>query len=467
MIHFGTGGFRGVIGDDFTKANIKLVAEGLSIMIHEDKSDKPVYIGYDYRFMSEQAAIYMADTLAANGIEVLLSDSPSPTPTVMEASKAMNNDYGIMITSSHNPYYYNGIKLFQKEGMDAEKSVTDRLEKIISGLTSWHTMNYIDAIKQGKIRKTDILHPYLNNILNYVSPVKGKKSLKILLDPIYGTGALTLKPTLESMGITGITVIHEQHDVLFGGLLPNPIEENMDKDRKILLDGEYDFAVGTDSDCDRIAVLDEKGNYIGANDILASIYYYLVKYRHEKGDIVKNLATSNLIDALADKLGFKCHEVDVGFKNISAGMKDYDCLLGGESSGGLTMRGYIFGKDSTFATALFAEMVSAIGKPVSEIIEEVHDFASFHKRSYEDQAGYANKEKIISAAEKMCPHFLEKPVDIRHINNNFKYYFKNGDWALLRFSGTEPLIRIFFETDNPNNAKNDIEAIKSFIREND
>lgn len=468
MIQFGTGGFRGVIADDFTKSNIQLIAQGISNIYSERKYKKPILIGYDFRFCSKEASQWIAEVLAGNQIPVLLSNEPSPTPAIMQQSKIMDNEFGIMVTASHNPYWFNGVKLFQKEGMDAEKELTDELEKEIEDVKKVHKVSFDDAIQNGKIQYVSVLKPYLEYIQRFLLIDQNKKDTRILIDPIYGTGLLTLKPTLEEMGFENIKVIHNEHNPLFGGLLPNPIEKNMLADKEIVLKDHYDICIGTDSDCDRLSILDEKGNFVDANEILASIYYYLIKYRHEKGDIVKNLATSNLVDAVAKKFGYQCHEVDVGFKNISSGIKEYDALLGGESSGGLTMRGYIYGKDSTFASALFLEMVSNMKKPVSEIIKEVREFAQFNKVSYEDSIRFKNREKIMRACVKDFPNFSEKKFIFKKITNNFKYYFPSGGWALIRFSGTEPLIRIFIESDKKKDVcLKDIEAIKTFIRKHD
>lgn len=468
MIQFGTGGFRGVIADDFTKANIQSIAQGIANIYKEREYHKPIIVGYDFRFCSKEASEWIAEVLSGNDIPVLLSSEPSPTPAVMQQSKVRDHEFGIMLTASHNPYWFNGVKLFQKEGMDAEKSLTDELEKKIAEVKDIKALPLKHALEEGKISYLSILPPYLSYIEQFLHIKKAKKELKILVDPIYGTGLLTLEPTLRKMGFENIKVIHNEHNPLFGGLLPNPIEKNMMADKELLLKEHFDICLGTDSDCDRLSILDEKGNFVDANEILASIYYYLVKYRGEKGDIIKNLATSNLVDAVANKLGYQCHEVDVGFKNISSGIKEYDALLGGESSGGLTMRGYIYGKDSTFASALFLEMVSNMDKPVSEIMKEVRDFASFKKVSYEDSITFENKEKIKEACRKSLPSFSEKGAIVKEINNNFKYYFPTGDWALIRFSGTEPLIRIFVESEKKKeDCLKDIQAIKDFVIQHD
>ena len=447
MIHFGTGGFRGIIGETFTQENIKKIAQGLANIYRKEKANKPILVGYDFRSFSLESSVWVSEVLLGNGIPVLLSKEPSPTPTIMEENKRLGNEFGVMITASHNPYNFNGIKIFEKEGMDAEKELTDRLEKEIASLKYIHEISLEEGKRLHLLEETYPLENYLGNILKFIKMDKECPKTKILLDPLYGTGSLTLKKTLTKMGFTNIDEIHGGRDSKFGGLLPNPTKNNMEKDKEFFLKGQYDIGIGTDSDCDRIAILDEKGNYVDANEILGALYYYLIVYRGMKGDIVKNIATSDLLDALATKLGFFCHEVDVGFKNISAAMKKYDALLGGEGSGGLTMRGYIFGKDSTFATALFLEMVANLGKPVSKIIEETNRFANFKKIVLEDSLSFTNKDLIVQKLGEGSLPFAKEIKSFQHLNNNWKCRFQNGDWCLIRFSGTEPLMRLFLETD--------------------
>ena len=464
MLEFGTGGFRGIIADDFNKTNLKLIAQAISDIYHERNYHTPIYLGDDYRFMSDYASVWISETLQANNIKVIISKSEVTTPEIMYTCKKNNVDFGIMITASHNPYFYNGVKVFQQEGMDAEKVLTDLIEKKINSLKEYKTSPLQEGIRNNLISYIDIHDDFINNIASFLTPIKNK-NIKVLIDPLYGTGSITLGHLLNTMGIKNPTIINNTHDPLFGGMVPNPTKINLIKDASLVKENHYDLAISTDSDCDRLGVLDENGNYVDANEILASLYYYLVKYRGEKGDIVKNLATSNLVDKVAEKLGYKCHEVDVGFKNISSAIKKYDALIGGESSGGLTIRNYIFGKDSTFASALFLEMVSNLNKPVSKIIKEVKDFASFHYIILEDQMDYKDKEYILKTCKEKQPKFTYKLKNEVHLNNNYKYYFEDGSWALLRFSGTEKVIRIFVEMPNYEDAKENVKIIKDFVTE--
>lgn len=259
--------------------------------------------------------------------------------------------------------------------------------------------------------------------------------------------------------------LNSTRDALFGGKMPNPIESNLDALKKVVIEEKYDIGFATDSDGDRLGLIDEKGNYVSSNEILAALYYYLVKYHHEKGDIVKNLATSNLIDLMAQKLGFKCHEVDVGFKNITHTMAKYDCLIGGESSGGLTIRGYVHGKDSVFAITLFLAMMSEIKKPVSEIIKEVREFSSYNQFVIEDFISYRkeNESKILEFLNKTKPPFALDVKKVETYGRNYKYYFEDNQWILIRLSGTEPVFRIFSEMNNEKMAKEDIVRLREFV----
>ena len=465
MIRFGTGGFRGIVGQTFTQENVKKIAQALANVYRKENAKNPILVGYDFRMLSLESSVWVSEVLLGNGVPVLLSKEPTPTPTIMEESKRLGNEFGVMITASHNPFNFNGVKIFEKDGMDAEKPLTDLLEKEILSLSGIQECSLEEGRQTGLLEETYPLKRYLNNILSFIHIKNKSPQTKILLDPLYGTGSLTLKKILTSMGFTNIDEIHGGRDSKFGGLLPNPTKDNMEKDKAFFLKGKYDIAIGTDSDCDRIAILDEKGDYVDANEILGALYYYLIAYRGMKGDIVKNIASSDLLEALALKLGCACHEVDVGFKNISAAMREYDALLGGEGSGGLTMRGYIFGKDSTFATALFLEMVANLGKPVSKIIEESNKFAHFNKIVLEDSLSFESKEMVLQRIGEGHFPFEKEIRSVEHLNNNWKYRLQNGDWFLLRFSGTEPLMRLFLETNKENEEKglNFLKQIKDFL----
>ena len=459
-IKFGTGGFRGVIGDDFIKENIKKIAQAICNLANENNLKKEIIIGYDYRFLSSEASKWIAEVFIANNFKVNLCLTATPSPAIMYYVNRHSLDIGVMITASHNPYIFNGIKVFTTGGYDADVSFTNKLEKMIN---SEILVNDCIFEKQNNVKFVDGITDYVNNILSFVN-VKNNNT-KICFDNLNGVGILSIKPLLEKIGVKNTIILNENRDPLFRGLLPNPIEVNLNDLKRNVLENKCDFGFASDSDADRLGIIDEKGHYVSSNEILASLYYYLVKYKGLKGDIVKNCATSNLIDKVASKLGYKCHEVDVGFKNITSKMHEVDALIGGESSGGLTIRNYIHGKDTTFAFSLFLEMVTNLQKPVSEIIKEVYDFAEFHNYVVEDFISYCkeDEERIISYLNNIHPSFSEEIIEFTHLNRNYKFRFKDDKWMLIRLSGTEPVFRIFAEMSSEEEAKNNIEILRKFI----
>lgn len=460
MIEFGTGGFRGVIGDTFTKENIELTAGALAQVMREDgKTGLPVAVGYDRRFMSETAAEWFAERLRGEGINVILSDRATPTPAVMYTVASRGLNYGAMFTASHNPYYFNGIKLFTEGGADADEAFTSRVEGAARAL---QTCANKSAQRGASIAKDNFLNGYLAFIRTFLSDTLCGNSVNILYDALHGVGAESIFCLAAYYKFKNFTLIHGERDAFFGFSLPNPTEEVM---RDIYREngGGYDFIMATDSDADRLGIVDEKGKAVSNNDILGALYYYLHRYRGMKGAVVKNCATSLLLDKLAEKFGEKCCEVDVGFKNISRKMTETDALLGGESSGGLTVRGYIHGKDSVFSSMLFAEMVVAMKKPVSEIIREVHEFAGYSLCAEERAVGVRSLSDVKEFLGKHTPSLTETVKKAASFGRNYKYELENG-WALLRMSGTEPVLRIFAETESESKTQHILNELEDSLK---
>lgn len=467
-IHFGTGGFRGVIGDDFNKKNIQLIAQAIADIVSENnQKDRPIIVGYDNRFMSDYAAKWFIEVLTGNGIKCFLYDHSVPTPAVMSSTRDAENYYGVMITASHNPYYFNGIKVFTFGGYDADVTFTTSVEEHISQVKEIKTMNELLARQKGLLEDYTNLGSYLSHIKSFIDPEVTKNNLRVLYNNMNGVGVIGLKPMAEKLHIYRFTIMNEDHDAFFGFNLPNPTQAALVGEfSETVVNQQYDLGMATDSDGDRLGIIDEKGNYVSANEILASIYKYLITKRGYKGDIVKNCATSVLVDLVAESLGYKCHEVDVGFKNITAGMKQFDALLGGESSGGLTMRGYIYGKDATFSGAFFLEMVIKENKPVSEIMRELKESVGYDYNFFEDFITLnVDAKKVLDYMTQNLPKLSYKYEDVRIFGRNIKFLFKDRQWLLLRLSGTEPAFRIFAEFKDKKEALKLVEELKSYISE--
>ena len=467
MIKFGTGGFRGVIGDDFNRQNVCIIAQALSKIIKDDSSFLPVVIGYDNRFMSDYFAGWMAEVFAANGVKCYLYTHQVPSPAVMCATRDLQLDYGIIITASHNPFQFSGVKLFLRGGVDADVAFTNRMEQYIEKIecepNTVLKMPLFKAKKEGLVQDFSNINEYVSHIKKYINPEIRNNNLKILFDNICGVGYVALERLSKEFNIQRFDVLHRNHDAFFAFKLPNPTKETLFSIKDEVIDGNYDYAMATDSDGDRLGILDENGNYVDNNDILASLYYYLVKYKGLKGDVVKNCATSVLLDKLAKNFGYKCHEVDVGFKNISSKMRETNALIGGESSGGLTCRGYLYGKDSSFSASLFMEMRIIMDKPVSQIVEECHNFANYNYCTSEDQMKIPESDRYKMALRYKNPKFNREVKEKQVYGNNIKFIFDNDCWALLRFSGTEPLLRVFVEAESRVECDRIMKILKNFV----
>ena len=469
MIKFGTGGWRAVIGYDFICDNIRLVAEGiLRLAKEQNKLSKPIIIGYDRRFLSDSAAKWVAEVLAEGGIEVWFLNRSAPTPLIMHTVKDKGLYFGIEITASHNPANYNGIKLFVEEGRDAPLEVTERIEEIIGEIGS-EPVKFTDfdkAVEDGRV-------VYLQNPFNkFLDDIIGlldmnalrERGLRVLFDTMHGSGAYPLQVILHTARCT-IDTINLNKDAYFGGIMPAPTEQTLSMLSDMVIKGDYDFGIAMDGDGDRLGIVDKNGRYINANEILCMLYYYLVKYKGWKGAVVRNLATTHMLDKIAESFGEKCCEVPVGFKHISSKLDEVDAVLGGESSGGLTVRGHIYGKDSVYAASLFCEMVSVVGKSPTEIIGELE--AEYGKyEMVEDNLCFAPEYKTVINEiifdEKKLPDF-GKPVARVSYEDGCKVYFEDDSFVICRFSGTEPLLRIFAESSDAETARGYIDAFRKFL----
>ncbi|ADQ45017.1 phosphoglucomutase/phosphomannomutase alpha/beta/alpha domain I [Caldicellulosiruptor kronotskyensis 2002] len=468
MIKFGTGGWRAIIGDDFTKENIQKVAQAVSIYMKEKGIDSDgIVLGYDRRFLSDKAARWFSEVLSANGIKVFFINKVAPTPLVMFTVKKLNTKFGATVTASHNPADYNGIKLFIEEGRDAPFEVTSEIETIANSLLSdsIKRLKFEKAIENGWIEIIDPFDDYIDAILSMIDieAIK-KRKLRILLDPMYGVSRTSLQ-TILITARCDVDTIHERHDTLFGGRLPSPTTSTLYRLKHLVVEKGYDLGIGTDGDADRVGIIDEIGNFIHPNDILVLLYYYFLKYKGWKGPVVRNLATTHLLDRIASSFGEKCYEVPVGFKYISAKMEETGAIIGGESSGGLTIKGHIKGKDGIFAATLLVELICKTGRKLSEILEEIHRIYGIlymveNDFSFEPE----EKEKIweILFDKKHLPDF---PFEISNVSyiDGVKVYFKNGGWVLARFSGTEPLLRIYSEMEEKVHAEEVCKIFAEFL----
>ena len=467
MIEFGTGGWRAIIGDLFTRDNIRRVACALARrMQREGAAQAGMCIGYDRRFLSRESAIWFSEVMAGEGVKLYFVNLAAPTPQIMFTVKHMNLPYGAAVTASHNPAIYNGIKLFTRGGRDATQDVTDAIGREANALHAEdiRSIGFDLAREQGLISFIDPRDAYLDSIMAQIDmdAIRARRP-RIELDPMYGvslTGLMTILYTARC----DVDVINDRHDAFFGGHLPAPNPDTLRDLQGIVRDHHADIGIATDGDADRLGIIDEKGSYVPANLVLVLLYYYLLKYKGWRGAAVRNIATTHLLDRVAETFGQKCYEVPVGFKHISSAMDAHDALIGGESSGGLTVRGHISGKDGLYAASLLVEMLCVSRKPLSALVREIYDtFGEMHMAEYDWALTEQRREDShrLLMVEKRLPDF-GLPVARVNYMDGCKVYFEDG-WIIARFSGTEPRVRVFAERDTLTNARQLVKAMADFV----
>jgi len=468
MIKFGTGGWRAVIADGFTKENIRLLIAGLCVLMEkEGHSGATICLGYDRRFLSKESMFWAAEVLAGYGFRPYIINRSVPTPLIMFTVKQMGLPYGLAVTASHNPAIYNGIKIFTAGGRDAEKAVTQKVEAEIAKLQpeDVKSIPYAEALASGIIREGYPFNEYIDSILSMVDTDKIRQSrLRVAIDPMYGVGLSSLRTILLTCRCD-VDVLHEQHDTLFGGRMPAPSADALKLLSNYVVDNRCHLGIAMDGDADRLGVIDEYGAYLHANTLLVLLYYYFLQYRAWRGPCVRNNSTTHLLDRVAADFGQTCYEVPVGFKYISAKMAETDAIIGGESSGGMAVKGHIPGKDGIYAAALLVEMLAITGKSIGQLYREItqkygvlyYDEASCKMTPERKQELH---QRIFQAHQ--IPSF---PETITHINweDGCKVCFDDGSWVICRFSGTEPLLRIAAEGNTMHQIRNYIQRWQNFM----
>lgn len=458
IIKFGTGGWRAVIGEGFTFHNVRRLSQALASQVLVTGAEKQgVLIGYDRRFLADAAAQASAEVFAGNNIPVILLPEPAPTPLVTYATAETGSAYGLAFTASHNPPEWNGLKVFKQDGSLLLDEETNAVEELANALRSEDVVKIEAdlATKAGLIREQDYTNEYVDAVESFVDMEAIRKAgLKVAVDPMYGVGEVTIDIVLTEARCR-VTTIHGRHDPLFGGRSPAPDMEALGLLTHQVREGKYDLGLATDGDADRIAIVDETGSYIPVNDLLLLLYWYMHEVRGEKGPVVRNLATTHMLDRLAHAFGEECIEVPVGFKHVAAAMVDHGAILGGESSGGLTIRGHILGKDGILSSALIVEMLAVTGKSVSSLLAGVFEKVG-RLYSAELNLPATPEMKVLfprHLQEHEITHLGSFPVESISTMDGTKFVLPDDQWLLLRFSGTEPLLRVFSEASTPEGAR--------------
>lgn len=475
MIQFGTGGWRAVIGDEFTKANVRLLAQALADRVNAQAASRPdgttgrVVIGYDRRFLSDVAAWWAVEVLVANAVPVTIIDRPCPTPTTMWTVRNLEAAYGLAVTASHNPALYNGIKLFLPGGRDADVEVTDDLAAHANALNEGD----VRSVEPHVARTSELvtvqtsLNWYLDAIIDKLDVDTIRHAgMHVVLDPMFGVSETSLQTILLTARCQ-VDVIHDRHDPLFGGRMPSPTEGTVTALRHAVLESGADLGIATDGDADRLGIIDDKGTYLTPNQVLVLLYDYLLTRKGWTGPAVRNMSTTHLLDRVAEAHGQTCYEVPVGFTWISAKMAETDAVIGGESSGGLTVRGHVPGKDGVYAGSLLVEAVAASGRTLSELYADIVErYGDLHM--VEAAYGFTAERRRELSTRIFESHDLPDVTALGHSvdrvawEDGCKVYVTGGGWATIRFSGTEPLLRVFCEMPTRDEAQALAEAIAAY-----
>lgn len=463
VIKFGTDGWRGIISDNFTFENVRRVAQAIAdyynsrIRAAEKRAPK-IAVGYDTRFLSDKYAKRVSDVLMENGIEVVLSHKALPTPALSFAVTDRKLDAGIMITASHNPPEYNGIKIKTALGGAAGVEITKEVENLIEngpGLGKEGT---------GKITETDLTGDYIKFLRKYIDLPKIKDSrFKVLVDPMHGSGNCFIREILKG---TKINLEFTRQDInpSFGGLRPEPLPENLLNTRKILKKRKFDLCLVLDGDADRIAAITGKGEFISPQKILGMLILHLVENRGESGAVVKTIVGTTMLDMITKALNLKLYETPVGFKYISELMLKEDVLVGGEEAGGIGFKNYIPERDGSLAGLLLLEMMSCRKKPIDTILKEMeHKFGRYY---------YLKDDLKLENLNADVRNFkdIKKLLDMEVVQvkdyDGVKLICNDGSWLMVRGSGTEPIMRIYSESRSLSKSKKLLEFGKKFILEN-
>ena len=465
-IRFGTDGWRALIAEEFTFANVARCAQGLSRYLKErGTADRGLVVGYDTRFLSAEFAATVAGVCASEGIKVLLCTKPAPTPVVSYNVLHHNTAGAAIITASHNPAQWNGFKFKPEYAGSATQEITDRLEAAIGELGP------IDpaVIERGRaselVSDLDPTPPYLASIANQVDLAAIRKAgFSVVVDAMFGAGAGYL-PQLLSGDKTTVEELHGYPNPAFPGMeQPEPIAHNLTEIMTRIPEAGASVGIALDGDADRVGIIDERGQFITTLNVFSLLALYQLENKGQRGALVKGVTSSKMLNKMGDMFGVDVHEMRVGFKNIGPKMTEVDALIAGEESGGFAFRGHIPERDGILSGLYILEYMAVAGKTPSQLVEHLFDRVGahyFHRRDVDFRAEDRDtiQEKVNNPALDRIGEFVV--VDSDNIDGR-RLHFEGG-WIAARFSGTEPLLRIYAEANSPENVTKMLDAASEYL----
>jgi len=467
VIKFGTDGWRGKIAEDFTFANVRLCAQGVaSYLIDAGKAGRGMVVGYDTRFASEDFAAAVAEVLAGNGIAVYLVDRPTPTPVISYAILARKAAGAINITASHNPPGDSGFKVRSEYAGAASPETLAEIEKRIERAHHVEQLPFAEATRKGLIEVFDPAPAYLGHLGDMIDLQAVRQAkLKVVVDSMWGAGMGWLKGILRGSRVQ-VTEIHGQRNPLFPRMArPEPIAVNLRGLSASVRARKADVGLATDGDADRVGLVDEHGQFINQLQAYALLAYYLLEVRGWRGPIVKTLSTTSMLEKLGRIYAVPVYETGVGFKYVAPKMLETDAMIGGEESGGYAFRNHMPERDGILAALFFLDLIVQTGKTPSQLVEWLFSLVGPHYYDRLDTSYPLAQRAAISQRMLANPpkEIDGSPVVRIQTDDGFKYHLADGSWLLIRFSGTEPIMRIYTETNSLERVPRILKAGHAFV----
>ena len=457
-IKFGTSGWRAIVADEFTVANIRLAVAGIASYVKSQPAPHRVLVGRDPRFLGESFVAEAARVLAGAGVTPIIIPDAAPTPAIAYAVRTLKTVGAINFTASHNPPEYNGIKYSTPDGAPALPAVTQQIEAAIARLGE--TGNQIPTTDPpaGGFETADVKSAFLKRLGELVDfKAIAKSGIKVVFDPFWGAGRGYSCHALREAGVR-VETVHDYRDVLFGGHAPEPDDHLLDKAKEKMREMGAQIGIATDGDADRFGIVDEDGTFIQPNYIIALLFDYLVETRGWRNGVAKSVATTNLINALADYHKVPLYETPVGFKYIGELIIADKIAIGGEESAGLTIRGHVPEKDGVIAGLLVTEMVATRGKSLGVQLRELFAKVGSYYPIRENFRLTPERKAAFTEKLKADPAELSgRKVTSVVRTDGLKLILEDGSWVCYRLSGTEPVVRAYTEA----RSEKDMESLKA------
>jgi alpha-D-glucose phosphate-specific phosphoglucomutase len=451
-IKFGTDGWRAIIARDFTFAAVRVVAQGIANYVTSNNLNKKgIVLGYDNRFLSEDFARDCARVLVGNGIKVYMPHKAMPTPVTAFAVRLLDAGGAVMITASHNPPQYNGIKFIPIYAGPAMPDITSLIEEEVNRVLAngrLYELDLEEARQLDLLKEIDIEKDYINHLLKLIQPEHfTDRKLKVVIDPMYGAGIGYLDRILGELGCE-VKTLNNYRDVLFGGQLPEPTAANLSALSRMVVNSEADIGLALDGDADRFGIVDNNGEFVTPNHFMYLLLDHLIKTRTFRGPVCRSAVTTHMLDRVARQNGLTVIETPVGFKYIGECLREKGCMLGGEESGGLSIFGHIPEKDGILAGLLAVEMLAVTGKRLPDISQDFSaEYGDMFSERIDIRTKPQDKDAIVEKMNTFNPrHVAGLKVTGGNDAEGKKIELEDGSWLAVRASGTEPVFRVYVET---------------------